>query len=93
MLEPAMNVCVAGGLGIECAVDSRAGGKVRERVFVQPAAGNAGTALGAAFHAWHNFYGETKRVPLPHALPGPGLYRRRKSSGVSKIANCVFIIC
>jgi carbamoyltransferase len=32
------------------------------RVFVQPAAGNAGTALGAALYAWHHACGAAQRV-------------------------------
>src|SRR6185369_8457035 len=47
-------LCLAGG----CAMNSVANGKIRERtgfreVFIQPASGDNGTALGAAFHAWH----------------------------------------
>jgi carbamoyltransferase len=70
MLMPAQNVCIAGGLGLNAllirALEAKFG-----RVFVQPAAGNAGTALGAALHAWHNFYGETKRVPFDTLCLGP----------------------
>ena len=47
-------LCLAGG----CAMNSVANGKIRERtpfrdVFIQPASGDNGTALGAAFDAWH----------------------------------------
>ena len=47
-------LCLAGG----CAMNSVANGKIRERtpfrdVFIQPASGDNGTALGAAFYAWH----------------------------------------
>jgi carbamoyltransferase len=70
MLAPAQNVCIAGGLGLNAllirALEAKFGG-----VFVQPAAGNAGTALGAALHAWHNFYGETTRVPFNTLCLGP----------------------
>src|SRR5204862_130926 len=50
----AKRLCYAGG----CAMNSVANGKIREAtgfddVFIQPAAGDNGTALGAAFHAWH----------------------------------------
>ena len=48
------SLCLAGG----CAMNSVANGKIRRstpfrHVFVQPAAGDNGTALGAALHAWH----------------------------------------
>jgi carbamoyltransferase len=70
MLEPAQNICLAGGLGLNallvCALEAKF-----KNVFVQPVAGNAGTALGAALHAWHNFYGETNRVPFNTLCLGP----------------------
>jgi carbamoyltransferase len=40
-------------------------------VFVQPAAGNAGTAIGAALYAWHNFYHEKERIPFNTLCLGP----------------------
>ncbi|MFA5909832.1 MAG: carbamoyltransferase C-terminal domain-containing protein [Vicinamibacterales bacterium] len=47
-------LCLAGG----CAMNSVANGKIRQHtpfrsVFIQPAAGDNGTALGAALAAWH----------------------------------------
>ena len=47
-------LCLAGG----CAMNSVANGKIRQQtpfrnVFIQPAAGDNGTALGAALAAWH----------------------------------------
>ena len=47
-------LCFAGG----CAMNSVANGKIRSRtrfteVFIQPASGDNGTALGAAFEVWH----------------------------------------
>lgn len=51
---PASRLCLAGG----CAMNSVANGKIRQQtpftdVFIQPAAGDNGTALGAALDAWH----------------------------------------
>jgi carbamoyltransferase len=51
---PAESLCLAGG----CAMNSVANGKIRrntpfKQVFIQPAAGDNGTALGAALEAWH----------------------------------------
>jgi carbamoyltransferase len=70
MLGPAQNVCVAGGLALNALLIRALEAKF-QHVFVQPAAGNAGTALGAALHAWHNFYGETQRVPFNTLCLGP----------------------
>jgi carbamoyltransferase len=65
-------LCLAGG----CALNSVANGKVRaetgfEEVFVQPAAGDAGTALGAAQYVWHHVMGRPRRFRMEHAYWGP----------------------
>jgi carbamoyltransferase len=51
---PVDTLCLAGG----CAMNSVANGKIRretpfKQVYIQPAAGDNGTALGAALEAWH----------------------------------------
>ena len=51
---PSDALCLAGG----CAMNSVANGKIRQhtpfkKLFIQPAAGDNGTALGAALDAWH----------------------------------------
>jgi carbamoyltransferase len=65
-------LCLAGG----CAMNSVMNGKIRERtpfeeVYVQPAAGDNGTALGAAFHVWHQVLGRPRRYVMEHAYWGP----------------------
>lgn len=70
MAGDAENVCVAGGLGLNALLIHSLEQRF-QRVFVQPVAGNSGTALGAALYAWHNFYGEQARVPLRTLCLGP----------------------
>jgi len=65
-------LCLAGG----CAMNSVANGKVREQtpfreVFIQPAAGDNGTALGAAFHAWHDVSNLPRDFVMEHGYWGP----------------------
>ena len=59
------NLCLAGGVALNCV----ANGKLLEKnifnnIWIQPASGDAGSALGAALIAWHNFSGK-KRNPNP----------------------------
>lgn len=66
------NLCLAGG----CAQNSVANGKIREHtpftnVFVQPAAGDAGGALGAAWHIWHSETRPSANSTMPHSFWGP----------------------
>ncbi len=65
-------LCLAGG----CAMNSVANGKIRERtpfeeVYVQPAAADNGTALGAAFHVWNHVLGRPRGFVMDHAYWGP----------------------
>lgn len=65
------DLSLAGG----CAMNSVANGKVRRmtpfrRVYVQPAAGDAGGAIGSAFAAWHKLGGKRTFV-MDHAYWGP----------------------
>ncbi|MBN2492082.1 MAG: carbamoyltransferase [Planctomycetes bacterium] len=61
------DLCLAGGVALNCVANGkllRAG--VFERLWIQPAAGDAGGALGAALAVWHNALGR------PRALPADG---------------------
>ncbi|MDB6068551.1 MAG: putative carbamoyl transferase [Pedosphaera sp.] len=48
------NLCMAGGVALNCVANGRIlAEKIFDRIWIQPAAGDAGGALGAAFAAWH----------------------------------------
>jgi carbamoyltransferase len=70
MAAGARNVCLAGGLAMNVMLVAAL--EREHAVFVQPAADNAGTALGAALHAWHNVYEQTARISLGDLCLGPG---------------------
>ena len=64
-------LCLAGG----CGMNSVANGKVRantpfDEVYVQPAAGDNGTALGAALWVWHQELGHPRQFVMEHAYWG-----------------------
>jgi len=65
-------LCLAGG----CAMNSVANGKIRSRtpfeeVFIQPASGDNGTALGAAFYVWNHVLGKPRGFEMKHSYWGP----------------------
>jgi carbamoyltransferase len=69
---PGGNLCLAGGLGLNALLVSALERTLgNENVFVQPVAGNAGTALGAVLEAWHTVYRQEKRVPFHTLSLGP----------------------
>jgi len=59
------NLCLAGGVALNCVANGRV---LREgpfeRVWIQPAAGDAGGALGVALFIWHQLLGN-ERAPRP----------------------------
>lgn len=65
------NLVMAGGV----ALNSVANGRVMregpfEQVFIQPAAGDAGGAIGAALYAYHVIFGQPRRFVMEHAYWG-----------------------
>jgi len=56
------NLCLAGGCALNCVANGRL---LREgpfsRLWIQPAAGDAGGALGAALAGWHMYLGKERR--------------------------------
>jgi carbamoyltransferase len=65
-------LCLAGG----CALNSVLNGRIRERtafreVYVQPAAADSGTALGAALYVWHQVLGQPRGFVMDHGYWGP----------------------
>lgn len=71
-------VCLAGGVAFNCV----ANGKIFdatpfEQVYVHPAAGDAGLAVGAAFYVWHQILGKPRTFVMHHAYWGPGYSREQ----------------
>ena len=55
------NLCMGGGVALNCVANGRLlrEGPFRD-IWVQPAAGDAGGALGAALTVWHEYHGRSK---------------------------------
>ncbi len=65
-------LCLAGG----CAMNSVANGKIRQHtpftdVYIQPASGDNGTALGAAYWVWHQVMKQPRTFVMNHGYYGP----------------------
>jgi carbamoyltransferase len=66
------NLCLAGGVALNSLLIERLETSHRfENVFVQPAAGNAGNALGAALYCAHALLALQPRMRLEHLFYGP----------------------
>ncbi len=80
------NLCLAGGVALNCVSNGRI---LREgpfeKIWIQPAAGDAGGALGAAAVAWHSYAGQQRTVELPDKMHGAYLGPRFSNSEVQQI--------
>lgn len=66
------NLCLAGGVAFNCLANGKIFEKSPfERVFVQPAAGDAGLSVGAAFAVYHGVLGKPRNFQMDHAYWGP----------------------
>ena len=67
------NLCMAGGVALNCVANGRV---IRETpiedLFVQPAAGDAGGAVGVAHYLYNTLEKEPRGRPWAHAYLGPG---------------------
>jgi carbamoyltransferase len=66
------NLCMAGGVALNCVANGRL---LREgpfkRIFVQPAAGDAGGAVGVASFIYHHILENERKWVWPHTFWGP----------------------
>jgi carbamoyltransferase len=86
----ATHLCIAGGV----ALNSVANGKLIrsgmfEDVWIQPAANDAGLALGAAYHVYNSKLGRPRTYTMKHAFYGPGFDTEtiRKALEIGKIPH------
>jgi len=85
------NLCLAGGVALNCV----ANGKILrhgafKNIWIQPAAGDAGGAVGAALATWHQFLGQDRTADDRHdlmegALLGPSYEQSEIERRLSKV--------
>ena len=62
-LTGARNLCLAGGVALNCVGNGRILREgVFEKIWIQPAAGDAGGALGAALLGWHHYHQRPREI-------------------------------
>ena len=86
-------LCLAGGVAFNCA----ANGKIFDRtpfdqVYVQPAAGDAGLAVGAAYYVYHQVLGRPRTFVMEHPYWGPAYSQEQIRAALerSSIASSEF---
>jgi carbamoyltransferase len=84
------NLCIAGGVGLNCVANWRilqeSGFK---NVFIQPAAGDSGGALGTAFYIYNTVLRNPRTFQMDHAMWGPG-FRDEEIRSALDLAGAVY---
>jgi carbamoyltransferase len=66
-------VCLSGGVAFNCVANGKIFDQTPfEQVYVHPAAGDAGLAVGAAFYVWNQILRKPRTFVMDHAYWGPG---------------------
>lgn len=66
------NLCLAGGVALNCVANGKIyKEKIFDNIFIQPAAGDAGGAIGIGFYIWANVLERERKFVWPHAYWGP----------------------
>jgi carbamoyltransferase len=67
------SLCLAGGVALNAVANGRILQETPfDELYVQPAAGDSGTAVGAAFHVWHETLDRPRGFTMRHTCTGPG---------------------
>ncbi|WP_166145832.1 carbamoyltransferase [Methylosinus sp. RM1] len=80
------NLCLAGGVALNCVANGKVLRDGRfESIFIQPAAGDAGGALGAALGAYHHQKRQPRRIsPGEDAMKGSFLGPRYEQTDIER---------
>jgi len=90
------NLCLAGGVALNCVINAKILKRSGfERVWVQPAAGDAGGALGAAYAIYYEHLGNQRAVSgeldsMQNALLGPAYNNEEEIHAILKQYNMPF---
>jgi carbamoyltransferase len=84
------DLVMAGGVALNCVANGRL---LREgpfeNIWIQPAAGDAGGALGAALLVWHHHFGRPRRPEVPDAQKGSLLGPAYQDDDIGLFLDCV----
>ena len=63
---------MAGGVALNSAFNGKILPQTEfEEIYIQPAAGDAGTSLGVCYYIWHQLLGQPRSFEMSHAYTGP----------------------
>ncbi len=79
------NLCLAGGVALNCVANGKIlQEKIFDKIWIQPAAGDAGGSLGAALALWHIDQGNKRSVNLNDDMKGSYLGNEYNQDEIQK---------
>ncbi len=80
------NLCMAGGVALNCVANGKIHKeKIFKNIWIQPAAGDAGGALGAALGLWHKELKKERLLPIEDKMKGSYLGPEFNNSEIESI--------
>jgi len=77
-------VCLAGGVAFNCVANGKIFDQTPfEQIYLQPASGDAGLAIGAAYYVHHQVLGQPRSFVMEDAYWGPGYTAAQVRSAVA----------
>ena len=65
------NLCISGGVALNCVANGKLlEEKIFENIWIQPASGDAGSALGASLIGWHEYHKQPRKVQPGDSMNG-----------------------
>ncbi len=85
-ITQAKNLVMAGGVALNCVSNSKIiESNLFNNVWIQPAAGDAGGALGAALAAYYIYFNQKREITFPDAMQGAYLGPEFDNKAVEKL--------
>ncbi len=88
------NLCLAGGVALNCVANGKLlEAKIFKNIYIQPAAGDAGGALGAALAAHYIYFDEQRVISTTDTMKGSYLgpdYSEKEIMSMNKKVKAVF---
>jgi len=82
------NLCLAGGVALNCVANGKIlENKIFDKIWVQPAAGDAGGSLGAALAFWHLEKNKERNISSTDDMNGSYLGPQYSDEEINKILN------
>jgi carbamoyltransferase len=79
------NLCMAGGVALNCVVNGKIyKNKIFDKIWIQPAAGDAGGSLGAALAYWHQELNQKRKINCNDSMKGSYLGPKYMNTTIEK---------